>query len=110
MANLRVRGLSQRSRQDSMRVKDRGAGVSLNSSRFNFEERAPWYLYNSSTEGKLGATGNVVPVVVFKDELMQGSKREVRVHLPRDQLFAVNWAQAALHLRLSKPPGQLEFD
>ncbi|CAK0830494.1 unnamed protein product [Prorocentrum cordatum] len=90
------------------KVGSRG-GLGLPGGRYDFEARAPWYLYNESVEGGLDKRG-AVRVPVFSRELVQGDRREIRVKIRRGDLPAGGWAQAALRLRLSKPPDGLDFD
>lgn len=77
---------------------------------FDFEERAPWYLYNSTEEGSIDVTGGALKkVALWTDQLMQGSKREVRMEIDKDSL-PIEWDRVALHFHLHDPPGDLEMD
>jgi len=73
---------------------------------FDFEARAPWYVYNESAEGPAGGAKTVQ---ILDHALVQAATRVVRAKVPRS-LLAGDWAQAALLLRLSKPPDGLEYD
>lgn len=72
---------------------------------FDFERRAPWYLYNSSEEGQVQA----IRVPVFKSRLQQGSSRHVE-QLIEDNFSFPDWGHVALHLRLHDPPAPLQMD
>lgn len=73
--------------------------------RFDIEGRAPWYLYDSSTESGFGGTA----VQLFNGVLVQSNTRDVQMKLSPSALPAT-WTQVGLHLKLSKPPGDLDFD
>lgn len=75
------------------------------SGRFDFDGRAPWYLYNETLEGG----GGGVRMTIFEGSLSQGSSREITATVPAG-LLPRNWSQVALHFRLKKPPGDLSFD
>lgn len=90
---------------DKHHVSSRSASTAQ---RFNIEERAPWYLYNSSAEGSLGE-GGTTTVALFTNVLMQADTRDVQVKLSPSSL-PTTWGQVALHFRLSKPPGNLSYD
>mmetsp|Transcript_43591 Transcript_43591/g.79407 ORF Transcript_43591/g.79407 Transcript_43591/m.79407 type:complete len:838 (+) Transcript_43591:179-2692(+) len=84
-------------------------------SRFDFEARAPWYFYNSSSSGRPGEQAlNVSRINLFNGDLVQGRSQLIRVSLPmaylQKQLDWEQTAQVGLHLRLSKPPGNLSYD
>jgi len=72
--------------------------------RFDFEGRAPWYLYNETTEGHI----DVKHVPLFTNRLMQGNSRDVQVHIDRASVPS-DWSQVALHFHLHKPD-DLEYD
>ena len=74
-------------------------------SPFDFEARVPWYLYNESSEG---LSRSAVRVPLFSSALVQLETRTVRAEAKLRGLPKV-WSRAALHLRLTRPPG-LEFD
>mmetsp|Transcript_2979 Transcript_2979/g.7611 ORF Transcript_2979/g.7611 Transcript_2979/m.7611 type:complete len:839 (+) Transcript_2979:116-2632(+) len=83
--------------------------------RFDFEARAPWYFYNSSSEGRPGEqTLNVSRINLFNGELVQGRSQLIRVSFPLESLQQhLDWeqtAQVALHLRLADPAGNLSID
>jgi hypothetical protein len=71
---------------------------------FDFEGRAPWYLYNSSKEGPIQA----LRYQVFNNRLVQARNRHV------EQLLAnasfPDWGHVAVHFRLHDPPSPLQID
>jgi hypothetical protein len=71
---------------------------------FDFEGRAPWYLYNSSKEGPIQA----LRYQVFNNRLVQARNRHV------EQLLAnasfPDWGHVAIHFRLHDPPSPLKID
>lgn len=77
--------------------------------RFDFEDRAPWFLYNSSqlADGSVGDLPGTRVVPVFTEALFQDGLQHQRVKLDRKLLG--DWQRAALHLRVGKPTG-LEMD
>eukprot|EP00927_Polykrikos_kofoidii_P055117 TRINITY_DN49428_c0_g1_i1.p1 TRINITY_DN49428_c0_g1~~TRINITY_DN49428_c0_g1_i1.p1 ORF type:complete len:908 (+),score=95.67 TRINITY_DN49428_c0_g1_i1:132-2855(+) len=94
-------------------------GSSEPQGRFDFEARAPWYLYNSSEEGDLvdrmkreavrsGATAPVV-VEIFRKQLVQSNTRTILEKIPSN-VIPKDWRQVALHFQLEKPQGKLDFD
>mmetsp|Transcript_15379 Transcript_15379/g.46088 ORF Transcript_15379/g.46088 Transcript_15379/m.46088 type:complete len:136 (+) Transcript_15379:2-409(+) len=85
-------------------------GAAAGGGGFDFEARAPWYLYNRSVEGFPGVDTGAVVLPVFSGALVQGASRTVRANLSAQRLASLDWGQAALYLRLTKPPGKLEYD
>eukprot|EP00927_Polykrikos_kofoidii_P066227 TRINITY_DN61866_c0_g1_i1.p1 TRINITY_DN61866_c0_g1~~TRINITY_DN61866_c0_g1_i1.p1 ORF type:complete len:858 (-),score=122.41 TRINITY_DN61866_c0_g1_i1:127-2700(-) len=86
--------------------------------RFDFEARAPWYLYNSSEDGHLPAflaeaarPAGKPPVFVdvFRRRLVQSNTRTVISKISGEK-FPKSWRQVALYFRLEKPHGRLDFD
>jgi len=84
------------------------AGAAGEGSRFDFERRAPWYLYNESVDGLPGADAGAARVRIFQGALLQGASRVVSASISRGALSS-DWSHAALQLRLHKPPG-MEYD
>jgi hypothetical protein len=112
-SRLHLQPLFAQQRVDST-SRDEGA---VDDGAFNFEETAPWYSYNSTSDGllerslnlRLEAGESVNSQRLFDDKLVQGASRQVQATLLRDELPS-DWSQVGLHLRLSKPPGALEYD
>lgn len=83
--------------------------------RFDFEATAPWYFYNSSSQGPLSRSlastndADFTSVRLFTDRLMQSNSRTVTSTLSKGAMPS-EWGRVALHLRLAKPPGDLDFD
>jgi len=97
-------------KQDAAVMSERRASPGLEEEqRFDFEARAPWYLYNTTAEGPPGAAHGATTVRIFEGELMQGAKRKVQAQIVPSAV-PVAWGQVALRLRLAKPPGDLEYD
>jgi len=76
--------------------------------RYDFEARAPWYLFNETVEGSPGVEAGAARIRIFDSALVQGATRTVTASISRSA-FSERWGQAALQLRLSRPDG-LEFD
>jgi len=72
---------------------------------FDYEARAPWYLYNETVEGHLQG---VTKVELFASKLMQAASRNVHVHVDKASVPS-EWSKVALHFRLHKPD-HLEYD
>eukprot|EP00929_Paragymnodinium_shiwhaense_P070718 TRINITY_DN35842_c0_g1_i1.p1 TRINITY_DN35842_c0_g1~~TRINITY_DN35842_c0_g1_i1.p1 ORF type:complete len:128 (-),score=23.96 TRINITY_DN35842_c0_g1_i1:13-396(-) len=72
----------------------------------DFEAAAPW---TPNSSDSLLSGGNVPAVQVFNHRLVQMNTRVVTSILEQGN-FPSNWDQLALRFRLSKPPGDLEFD
>lgn len=75
--------------------------------RYDFEEKSPWYMYNSTEEDPLQAAGTT-RVTLYNGLMVDGSNRENTVNITKDAL-PNDWSHVALHFQLSKPPG-LEYD
>lgn len=72
--------------------------------RFDFEQRAPWYLYNETFEGPI----DVTHVPIFENKLMQARNRDVDVHIDPASV-PQDWEHVALHFHLHKPD-DLDYD
>mmetsp|Transcript_43185 Transcript_43185/g.101527 ORF Transcript_43185/g.101527 Transcript_43185/m.101527 type:complete len:860 (+) Transcript_43185:141-2720(+) len=84
-------------------------------SHFDFEQRAPWYFYNSSAEGVPGAGTNVTLTNIFSDVLVQGRNQIVTATISSQHVLQIlEWdqtSQVALHLKLERPhAGNLQID
>jgi|Transcript_105199 hypothetical protein len=66
---------------------------------FDFEGRAPWFLYNTSKEGPIQA----FRFPVFDSRLQQGNTRHVEQLLVNASSFP-DWGHVAVHFRLHDPP------
>jgi len=78
-------------------------------SRYDFEARAPWYDYNETLEGLPDITLRATKVSLMQGALMQNGKQLVTSTVSAKMLLS-SWGQAALHLKLFKPPGNLTYD
>jgi len=70
--------------------------------RYDFEEKAPWYLYDEKTSGKPGIRAGAQVVPVFTDSLIQISSREIRIKVDK-KLLPKDWNQLGLQIRLQRP-------
>lgn len=60
--------------------------------RYNFEEKAPWYLYRESESGAPGRAAGAAVVRFFNDSLIQINTRQISAKLPEDKLPG-SWSQ-----------------
>jgi hypothetical protein len=76
--------------------------------RFDFEHRAPWYLWNETREGPVDNM-NIHRVELFANKLSQASSRQLSVSVDSDAI-PEDWDHVALLLHLHKPFGDLDYD
>jgi hypothetical protein len=76
--------------------------VNSSDGRYDFEAKAPWYLYDEKTSGKPGIRAGAQVVPVFTDSLIQISSREIRIKVDR-KLIPEDWSQLGLQIRLQRP-------
>jgi len=77
---------------------------------YGVETQAPWYLYNETQAGPLGESDSGTHrVAVFSRVLVQGATMHVEGTTTAADIPG-NWSQVKMHIRLTKPPGRLDFD
>lgn len=70
--------------------------------RYDFEQAAPWYLYDEKESGLPGGKAGAQIVHVFVDGLIQINSREIRIKVNKKQL-PEDWSQLGVQLRLQRP-------
>jgi hypothetical protein len=118
-AEIQAGGQAQKQRgadnQDTVhhKVRHHHQGEAHSAGRFDFEKRAPWYLYDEQTEAERRSPSYMQlhkRVKVFEKKLVQGSSRDVAVKVDPQQL-PTDWSRVAVHFKLERPSDHhLEID
>lgn len=79
--------------------------------RLNFLARAPWYSFANDTQADRDLIAGAIRVPALGDGgVLQQSSTRVQTGKISRHAVPKSWSRVALHLRLSKPPGNLDFD
>jgi hypothetical protein len=77
--------------------------------RINFEERTPWYQFQSDADTLVNDGAQPIIVSMFEGTFMNIDQRIAQTFVVPDSL-PKEWRQVALHFTLSRPKGSLDYD